>query len=389
MYPDWPETPADLIPLPLCDGPKLAAFDFKGPQQIEFLEYLGEGLHAHVVKVRIQGQEYALKLFRFVYDHDWYGPGQLDKNEDRGKLTLFAQYSEPFSSECRAFGRLLEAGHPDLATACYGYVLLDEAHERALADRFALEFDGNIDLAGVWNMRGRYLGERSGKPPPIRGILKALGTPGPIEDPPNLTVPSARRILRDTIKFHQLGIICLDVRRDQLIDGKLCDFSTAITVPHFLTNPDLNPQLTDRQKARMLRETFILTIGDYWDYEDVLVEALENPRQTSKLYKVPVFPGGIRGIFTGEPRLAPDPRYQLRSTSAHPDSVYTLVDPRRYNGKGQITTTGTNLKTKSRPQRQRIPLSPRPKRWYFDCSPEEATKLNATRQVHTTLECYN
>lgn len=65
MYPDWPETVADLVPLPLCPGPKLAAFDFKGPQDIEFLDYLGEGLHAHVIKVKIMGQKYALKLVRF------------------------------------------------------------------------------------------------------------------------------------------------------------------------------------------------------------------------------------------------------------------------------------------------------------------------------------
>lgn len=62
MYPDWPETAADLVPQPLCDGPKLAAFDFNGPQQIEFLKYLGEGSHAHVLKVRIHEKEYALKL---------------------------------------------------------------------------------------------------------------------------------------------------------------------------------------------------------------------------------------------------------------------------------------------------------------------------------------
>lgn len=234
----------------------------------------------------------------------------MEQNEDRAKLTLFAQYSEPFYSECRAFGRLHEAGHPNLAMACYGYVLLDDAHEQTLANRFALEFDGNIDLSGVYNMRGRYLGERSGKPPPIRGILKALGTPGAIEDPPNLGVPSACRILRDTTKMHQLGIICLDVRRDQLIDGKLCDFSSAITVPHFLTNPELNPKLTDKQKAKMLREAFIITIGDYWNFEQVLMEAVDNPRQTSKLYdKVPVFPGGVRE-YRGV-----DPRYRLRSTS--------------------------------------------------------------------------
>ena len=42
MYPDWPRSGKDLVPLPLCDGPKLKAFDFQGPQNIEFLEYIGE-----------------------------------------------------------------------------------------------------------------------------------------------------------------------------------------------------------------------------------------------------------------------------------------------------------------------------------------------------------
>jgi hypothetical protein len=62
MYPDWPESAADLVPLPRVNGPKLAPFDFRGPQKIEFLEHLGEGTHSHVLKVRILGQIYALKL---------------------------------------------------------------------------------------------------------------------------------------------------------------------------------------------------------------------------------------------------------------------------------------------------------------------------------------
>lgn len=50
MYPDWPRSDADLVPLPRCDGPKLEPFDFGGAQAIEFLGYIGEGLHAHVFK---------------------------------------------------------------------------------------------------------------------------------------------------------------------------------------------------------------------------------------------------------------------------------------------------------------------------------------------------
>jgi hypothetical protein len=66
MYPDWPRSEADLVPLPRCDGPKLEPFDFKGPQQIEFLEYLGDGLHSQVLKVKILGQIYALKLVSLI-----------------------------------------------------------------------------------------------------------------------------------------------------------------------------------------------------------------------------------------------------------------------------------------------------------------------------------
>jgi hypothetical protein len=64
MYPDWPRSDADLVPLPQCEGPKLQPFDFGGMQAIEFLEDLGAGLHAHVFKVAIRGQIYALKLVR-------------------------------------------------------------------------------------------------------------------------------------------------------------------------------------------------------------------------------------------------------------------------------------------------------------------------------------
>lgn len=62
MYPDWPESDDDLIPLPECPGPKLKPFDFQGPQKIEFLGIAGEGTHAIVIKVKILGQIYALKV---------------------------------------------------------------------------------------------------------------------------------------------------------------------------------------------------------------------------------------------------------------------------------------------------------------------------------------
>lgn len=62
VYPSLPMSPQDLEPLPPCDGPKLKPFNFQGAQQIEFLERLGDGLHAIVFKIKIAGRVYALKV---------------------------------------------------------------------------------------------------------------------------------------------------------------------------------------------------------------------------------------------------------------------------------------------------------------------------------------
>ena len=62
MYPDYPESAADLVPLPLGDGPKLKAFDYGDSQNIEFVQYLGWGLHSYVFKIKVVDQVYALKL---------------------------------------------------------------------------------------------------------------------------------------------------------------------------------------------------------------------------------------------------------------------------------------------------------------------------------------
>ena len=87
-------------------------------------------------------------------------------------MSAFYDYAEPFGCECRAFGRLHEAGHEELAVGCFGYVLLDEDHESALHSRFAdIDFNGNIELPGGSDMRSRFLG-RDGRAPPIRGVVK-------------------------------------------------------------------------------------------------------------------------------------------------------------------------------------------------------------------------
>lgn len=53
----------NMAGLPDVPGPKLYPFDAGGePVEIEYLEELGDGLHSHVWKVRINGGLYALKI---------------------------------------------------------------------------------------------------------------------------------------------------------------------------------------------------------------------------------------------------------------------------------------------------------------------------------------
>ncbi|KAI0857160.1 hypothetical protein F4860DRAFT_506253 [Xylaria cubensis] len=339
MYPDWPRSDADLVPLPRCEGPKLQPFDFGGPQAIEFLKYVGDGLHGHVFK------------FRWVYDSDWFGPWRGCR-KDRELMSAFYDYSDPFSCECRAFGRLREAGREELAVRCFGYMLLDEKHERALAAQFPdVLFNGNYWDPDGKDMRTRFLG-RDGRAPPIRGIVKHFGHQ-PEHEAEELWPALARKMLRDITALQELGIMHIDVAGRQMIDNKICDFSTAVTVPHFITTPELNPHVTPSMRSVMELDTFKLAIGDYLQFDEMLSDwnrqyASQGSRGLRRI-DVCAFPGG-RGCKLN---------YQLRNKAR--EHVFTFVDPRRYDWK-----TGDRRNMRRR-QRTRI--------WVYKCSDDELLEM--------------
>ncbi|KJK93717.1 hypothetical protein H633G_02397 [Metarhizium anisopliae BRIP 53284] len=350
MYPDWPESEADLVPLPQAstsvDGPKLPPFDFQGPQAIKFIEHMGEGLHSHVFKVEILGQLYALKLFRFPNDCDWEGLPECgtkefeelgEGQEYRELYSALYNYAEPFTCECRAYGRIQESGHETLALKCYGYVLLDEQHERRMMAQFqhpssgvCLDFNGSIDASIPDDVRWRFVG-KSGRAPPIRGIVKELGVP----DEENLRPAVARSILRDIIRMQKLGIIGIDVMDVQIVSGKLCDFSTAITTPHFLTTPEINPHLTAEMVSLMEFATFDKALSDYKRFDDMIREWNRFGGKARPI-SITAFPGG-RGCGL---------KYNLRNKAAR-ERIFTYVDPRstviKWSGARGLSTTGGHL----------------------------------------------
>ncbi|KAI8717424.1 hypothetical protein NCS52_00818300 [Fusarium sp. LHS14.1] len=343
MYPDWPKSSSDLVPLPLCEGPKLEPFDFQGPQKIDFLQHIGEGSHSHVFK------------FKFVGDEDWESPVGKGNKDNLEALTAFSNYAEPFNCECRAFGRLKEADCEHLATKCFGYLLLEEDNERVMMDQFkdlALDFTEHYP---EFDLRSRFLG-KDGRPPPIRGIIKELGQPNE-----NLCTGTLRGILGDVTQIQQLGIIRLDIAHRQIISGKLSDFSTTITFPHFMTNPELNPHITPEVMARMELQTFKMSLCDYCMFDDMVQEwnyYHRDPKDQLAFYSLPGGKSG-RGL-----------EYELRSLPSR-QRVYTLADPRQYNWK---RSDGRVTKNRRRPRAK-------PTRWYYKDDPDEVAKMKR-RQLY-------
>lgn len=315
----------------------------------------------------------------------------FDDNNVAGLSALY-NYAEPFSCECRGFARLRETGHEDLAVDCFGYLLLDEKHERIMREKFQnevnLEFDGDGDGPPHSEVRSQYPG-KSGRPPPIRGIVKEFGQPAD-----TINNKDVRRLLGQVIQLQQLGIINIDMADRQLINGKICDFSTAITVPHFITSPELNPYLTAAAKSAMEYETFLYSINDYWAFDNMVdFWSEDHPNQKAKL-SVFAFPGGIRAKN----------RYSLRNTASR-DRVYSLVNPMECNWRafaGSDETGGgeTSIRSQKRQKtkaqsrarsggaiskRKYVQLDAKPQRWYYNCSKERAAKIKHQSSFSNTL----
>lgn len=329
--------------------------------------------------------------FRFLDDEDWkcpeneteitrdnYNDDRVYLNHNREAMKAFYNYAEPFSCECRAFGRLQEAGHEELAIKCFGYVLLDEAHEQTIMTQFSdlrIEFTGNCEYSGDEYLRSRFL-SKDGRVPPIRGIVKELGLKDADE---TLQAPLARKILRDIKKLQQLGIMRVDIATRQVMDGKIIDFSMAVTTPHFLTNPELNPHLTPEMVSAVELEAFKSCLHDYVDFHIMISDwNLENK---GKKRKVSVFPF---------PKEDSEDRgwvieHGLRSKTAS-TRLYTFVDPRKYDWKacpasaeasekektkrrrsGRILKRGIHENREAGSSKVRRRLSSKPSMWYYDC----------------------
>lgn len=317
-------------------------------------------------------------------------------HSNREQMSAFYDYQEPFSAECRAFGRLQETGHEELAVPCFGYVLLDEEHERAMMAKCDLNywsFNGDVDCAGdideEMDQRRRFLG-KDGRPPPLRCIVKAFGEAIPTDGEDKFQQTTARRVLRDIIKLQKLGIMEIDVEVRQLVDGKLGDFSTAITMPHFITNPELNPNLTPAMIDKMEKKTFEHCVNDYLNFDSMVYSWNDEFGEEKGYMSVEAYPGG-QGIGKSMTKtLRPRRGQEFRKP------LYTFVDPRRYGWNASLARKQPESPKRKQPERVskkvRHParqrrdfrsrlqrLSSRPDIWRYNYEEKDAEWARSTR----------
>jgi len=130
------------------------------------------------------------------------------------------------------------------------------------------------------------------------------------------------KLLGDIKRLQQLGIIRLDTGARQLVGGKIVDFSQAITVPHFVTTPELNPYLTPKMLAAMEYETFQHSRNDYLFFDEMMCQWNYDYAKEKGAMDIYAIYG--RKISTSSQR------YELRKRAAQ-ERAFTYVDPRRYD----------------------------------------------------------
>ncbi|TGJ79360.1 hypothetical protein E0Z10_g9401 [Xylaria hypoxylon] len=221
--------------LPQFKGPKIGPFDLFGSEfNIEFLKKIGEGIHSVVWKVEISGCTYALKIFGNYEVSDFVYPMELSSLNERGVTNNEILNSwDPFINECRAYGRLHEVNKTDFAAKCYGYLLLEPKDNESVE---------KSDLQGVaWAKSENWKHDGPIDKVPIRTIVKEY-----IESERAFAPEMIPRMLQSLKALHKYGIIHRDIRAANYKEGLLVDFSSALTVPHYLADVELSYVPIDR-----------------------------------------------------------------------------------------------------------------------------------------------
>ena len=220
---------------PPCPGPKLQQFQAHG-RPIEFVRLISDretAAHSHVFEVKIGAIHYALKVVRtYVWSYCAIDQSEqfryYDLEEDELGLSDCENEDpdlpfqvDPFFAECRAFGRINEKSkNRKLAVECFGYLYISAEREVELWRRFQ---------AGGWARPSEEYDLEVSQRQSFRAVVKQL-----VPEETTWNARIAKRILRNIKTLNALGVYVFDVRSQNIVGGKLVDFSASWTEPHVL-----------------------------------------------------------------------------------------------------------------------------------------------------------
>jgi len=181
---------------------------------------------------------------------------------------LWVDYFEPFSCECRVYGRLEEECREDLAVRAYGYLLITPEQELEVGKRSR---PANPSDEPDDDPFGRA-DERLFPDRPVHAIVKELVT-----DQDHFLPIHAAQMWNDLEDLHKIGILVRDITVGNYLGGKLIDFSRAWTVPH-PSLEHIHPRDIRSQRQHDphdLQECIVdFSLGNGWWDEVELPEAL-------------------------------------------------------------------------------------------------------------------
>ncbi|KAK3291783.1 kinetochore Sim4 complex subunit FTA2-domain-containing protein [Chaetomium fimeti] len=256
-----PPSPRLPKPLPQVPGPKLVPFTRTAHAVIQFVKELGSpGQDGRVWEVTIKGKPYALKMFMFCptdYLRDDLA-GHLVR--DLSSPRFYTDYFDPFSCECRAYGRLKEENREHLAVRSHGYLLLTPAQELEITRSIA---GSEPSRSNIWDRSEEH------QHLPIQAIVKDLA-----ESQEPFTAKQVPDMWADLKELHELGILVRDIRIFNYLGGKLIDFSRSWSTPHpgyaALYWADEGEERSG--DAHGLNKAVIeWGIGNHWDWDEVVI----------------------------------------------------------------------------------------------------------------------
>ncbi|KAK0710068.1 kinetochore Sim4 complex subunit FTA2-domain-containing protein [Lasiosphaeria miniovina] len=243
--------------LPRIRGDKLRRFKNGQFKKIDYLELLGrsddddalpDGDHGYVFRVLIDGDLYALKIFRFFDVEE-----ALAMLDPAGRSCVSAEdvegQKDPFYAECRAYARIASKKRKrPIAVACHGFVSIPAKQEAVLAWRFGI---------ADWSRPEEQLSLPPAQQQPLRGLVKDL-----VEADPEVTEALVKAMRRELKALNSLRIYVMDVRWDNYKGGHLVDFSSAWTEPHFEFRRDVNSKEDIELNRQVDLQAFDKMVGE-------------------------------------------------------------------------------------------------------------------------------